>query len=83
MTEPVAYALERLRSALQQTPVAELAIEVSIDCEGRLHLTGPLSSEAQREVVVQLARAEQPDRILIDAMVVPHRPADPSVEVIT
>ena len=83
MTEPAAYALERLRCAIQQPPIAELAIEVSIDGEGRLHLEGPLSCESQRTAVLDLARAEQPERAVVDAMVVPHRPADPSVEVIT
>ena len=62
---------------------AELAIEITIDGEGRLHLAGPLSSEAQREAVLGLVRAEQPDRTVVDAMVVPHRPPDPSVEVVT
>jgi hypothetical protein len=83
VTEPTAYALERLRCALQQAPVAELAIEVTIDCEGRLHLAGPLSSEAQRAAVLDLAHAEQPDRAVVDAMVVPHRPPDPSIELVT
>ena len=83
MTEPAAYALERLRCALQQPPIAELAIEVTIDGEGRLHLAGPLSDESQRAPVLELARAEQPDRLVVDAMVVPHRPPDPSVEVVT
>jgi hypothetical protein len=83
MTEPDAYALERLRAAIQRPPVAELAIEVTLDGEGRLHLSGPLSSEAQRGAVLGVARSEQPDRQVVDAMVTPHRPADPSVEVIT
>ena len=82
MTEPAAYALERLRVAIQQPPIAELAIEVSIDGDGRLHLTGPLSCEAQRAAVLELARAEQPDRPVVDAMVVAHRPPDPTIEVI-
>jgi hypothetical protein len=83
MTEPSTYALEHLREAIGQPPVAELGIELTVDGDGRLHLSGPVSCDEQRTAVVEAARAGAPGTEVVDHLTVVHRPPDPTVEEIT
>jgi hypothetical protein len=75
MTEPTAYTVEHLRDAVARPPVAVLGIEISIDAEGRVRLSGSVSSDEQRASVV-----EAPSALVVDGLTVTHRPPDDTVE---
>jgi hypothetical protein len=80
MTEPVAYTAEHLRGAIERPPVAELGVEVTIDGEGRIRVSGPVSCEEQRAAVVALVRREAPGAVVLDDLAVSTRPPDGTVE---
>jgi hypothetical protein len=83
MTEPITYTLEHLRAAIEQPPVAELGIELTVDGEGRVLVAGPVSCEEQRAAVVDAVRAHAPGTVVVDHLTVAHRRPDPTVEEIT
>jgi hypothetical protein len=80
MTEPTAYTVEHLRDAVARPPVAELGIEISIDAEGRVRLSGSVCSDEQRASVVEAVRREAPSAVVVDGLTVSHRPPDDTVE---
>jgi hypothetical protein len=83
VTEPSTYVLEHLRAVIEQPPVAELGIELTVDGGGRVHLAGPVSCDEQRAAVVDAVRHAAPEMDVVDDLTVVHRPPDPTVEEIT
>ena len=80
MTEPAAYTAEHIRQAIEQPPVAELGLDIDIDADGRIRLSGALSSDEQRAAVLDAVRRIDPAASVVDDLSVCHRPADGTVE---
>jgi hypothetical protein len=80
VTEPAAYTAEHIRTAVEQPPVAELGLEICIDADGRVHLSGIVPSEEQRAAVLSAVRGVDPDVTVVDGLAVSHRPPDGVVE---
>ena len=64
MSEPTAYLVERVRECLIHDPdVGELDVHVSID-DGRVVVTGNVSTEQRRDAIARVVRDCLPDHEL-------------------